>query len=123
MARPNRVWWHRQKKAWCTEIGGKRYTLAKGRSQKQQALDALGALLHERELLDAVDGAISVAGLSELFLEDAHQNLKLSTYESYKYGCQKLVDALGDRLAHRHLHAAPSCRDESSAENGRPQND
>jgi integrase/recombinase XerC len=100
MARPNRVWWHRQKKAWCTEINGKRYTLAKGRSHKGQALQALDAILRERELLAKVNGAISLAGLCERFLEDAHQHLKPATYQSYKYGCQKLADALGDRQAH-----------------------
>jgi integrase len=94
------VWWHKQKRAWCTEIDRKRFTLAKGRANKQQALDALEALLRERELLAAVNGAISVAGLCERFLNDAEQHLSPATYESYQYACQKLVDALGGRLAH-----------------------
>jgi hypothetical protein len=57
-------------------------------------------LLRERELLAKVNGAITVAGLCERFLVDAEEHLEPATYTSYQYACQKLVDALGARLAH-----------------------
>lgn len=94
------VWWHKQKKVWCTEIDRKRFTLAKGRANKQQAEVALAALLEERELLASVNGAISVAGLCERFLIDVDEHLARGTFTSYQYACQKLSDALGARLAH-----------------------
>jgi len=100
MPRPNSVWWNRQKKAWCVEIDGKRFTLAKGRASKLQACEALAEILRERELLAKVNGAISVAGLCERFLADAKERLSPATFESYQYSCQKLVDELGTRLAH-----------------------
>jgi site-specific recombinase XerD len=94
------VWWNKQTKAWVTEIDRKRFTLAKGRGNRRQALDALAELLRERELLAKVNGAISVAGLCERFLADAKEHLSPATYESYQYACQKLVDALGATDAH-----------------------
>ncbi len=100
MSRQPKVWWHAQKQAWCTEVGGQRRTLAKGRASKRQAQDKLAALLKEQELLGTVKGPISVAGLCEAFLSDAAENLEPSTYASYQYACQKLVDQLGCRQAH-----------------------
>lgn len=94
------VWWNKQTKAWVTEIDRKRYTLTKGRANKQRAHEALAELLRERELLAKVNGAISVAGLCEHFLVDAQEYLSPATYESYQYACQKLINALGGRLAH-----------------------
>lgn len=79
------VWWHRQKRAWCTEIDRKRYTLAKGRANKQLAQDRFDALLAERQLLAEVDGVISVAGLCERFVADAAERLSPATAESYQY--------------------------------------
>ena len=100
MARPNSVWWNKQKQTWCVEIEGKRFTLAKGRTKKSEAVKALAAILRERALLAKVDGAISVAGLCERFLVDTEERLSSGTLESYTYSCQKLVDELGDRPAH-----------------------
>ena len=94
------VWWNKRTKAWVTEIDRKRITLAKGRANKKIAKDKLDELLCERALLAQVNGSISVAGLCERFLEDAQEHLSPATYESYKYACQKLVDALGTRPAH-----------------------
>lgn len=94
------VWWNKQKKAWCTEIGRKRVTLAKGRGNKQLAQDRLAELLRERELLSKTNGAISVAGLCERFLSHAEEHLSCATYESYRYAMQKLIDVLGHRDAH-----------------------
>jgi site-specific recombinase XerD len=100
MARPNSVWWNKQKQTWCVEIEGKRFTLAKGRAKKSEAVKALTAILRERALLAKVDGAISVAGLCERFLVDTEERLSSGTLESYTYSCQKFVDELGDRPAH-----------------------
>jgi hypothetical protein len=47
-----------------------------------------------------VNGAISAAVLCERFVEDAAEHVSPAKYESYKYSCQKLTDALGDRDAH-----------------------
>lgn len=95
-----RVWWWSAKGYWATQIDGKRVTLAKGRRNKKAADTKLKSLLAERELLSTVDGPISVAGLCELFLADAHANLAPKTYDSYRYACQWLVDELGERAAH-----------------------
>jgi hypothetical protein len=100
MSRSATVWWNKQKSAWCTEVGGTRKVLAKGRSNKQTAVAKLKALLNEQQLLAEVNGAISVARLCEEFLADAKQHLEPSTYESYQYGCQKFVNRFGPRLAH-----------------------
>jgi integrase len=100
MSRSATVWWNKQKRAWCTEVGGSRKVLAKGRSNKRTAIAKLKALLNEQQLLAEVNGAISVARLCEEFLADAKQHLEPSTYESYQYGCQKFVNLFGPRLAH-----------------------
>jgi integrase len=100
MSRSATVWWNKQKCAWCTDIGGRRQVLAKGRSNRKAAVTKLKSLVQEQELLAEVNGAISVARLCEEFLADAKQHLELSTYESYQYGCQKFVNLFGPRLAH-----------------------
>lgn len=100
MSRPARVWWNQQKGTWCTELGGKRHTLAKGKGNRRLANEKLRTLLEEQRLLADVNGAISVAALCDLFLEDAKQNLEQSTYQSYLYSLQKLVDVHGERQAH-----------------------
>ena len=100
MSRQPKPWWNEKKAAWCTDLGGKRRVLAKGKRNKQQAETKLRAILAEQALLSSVGGAITVALLCEKFLADAHENLEFKTYRSYRYGCQKLVDVLGDRHAH-----------------------
>jgi integrase len=100
MSRCAKVWWNKQKQAWCTELGGSRKVLAKGKGNKRAALDKLNSLLEEQKLLSEVKGAITVARLCEQFLDDAQENLEPRTYESYQYACQKFVDLFGSRLAH-----------------------
>ncbi len=100
MSRNARVWWNKQKSAWCTDLGGRRKTLAKGWKNKKVAQDKLKSLLEERGLLESVNGQITVACLCERFLDAALENLERSTYESYAYGCQKFVDLFGKHLAH-----------------------
>lgn len=100
MSRHARVWWNRQKQSWCTELGGKRHTLAKGKSNRRVAERVLRDLLAEQRLLADVNGAISVAGLCDAFLEDAKHNLEPATYNSYRYATQKLVDVHGLKPAH-----------------------
>lgn len=100
MSRSATVWWNKQKRAWCTDIGGRRQMLAKGRSNRPAAVTKLKALLEEQRLLAEVNGVISVARLCEEFLADAEQHLERSTYESYQYGCQKFVNLFGPRPAH-----------------------
>jgi hypothetical protein len=95
-----RVWWWDAKGYWCSQIGGRRFLLAKGKSSKGVAQQKLVALLAEQALLRDVNGQITVARLCEEFLEHAHENLSSKTYESYRYGCQKLVDLVGNRFAH-----------------------
>ena len=51
MSRPSKVWWNSQKGTWCSDLGGKRHTLAKGRGNKNQAERALKKLLVEQTLL------------------------------------------------------------------------
>ena len=85
MSRLSKPWWNKQKKAWCTEIGGKRRTLAKGRGNWCQAQAKLKAILQGQELLSEFAGAISVTRLCEEFLTDAQENLEPKTYESYQF--------------------------------------
>jgi hypothetical protein len=47
MSRCATVWWNKQKSAWCTEVGGSRKVLAKGRSNKRIAVAKLNALLQD----------------------------------------------------------------------------
>ena len=68
MPRPARVWWHKQKRAWCTEIGGSRRVLAKGKLNKALAQEKLRDLVAEQALLADVNGAITVAALCDAFL-------------------------------------------------------
>ncbi len=101
MGRRADVWWNKQRKTWVTDaVGGKRRTLAKGWANKKIAKQRLGELLEEHALLEAVNGAISVAHLVELFLDDAEEHLAEGTYKSYRYACQKLVDHYGTQMAH-----------------------
>ena len=84
MRRPAKVWWNKQKQAWHTEFGGKRRLLAKGKRNKSLASDKLRDLLDEQALLADVNGAITVAALCDVFLEDALHNLERQTYKSYQ---------------------------------------
>jgi hypothetical protein len=52
-----------QKQDWCTDLGGRRTTLAAGRKNRKQAAEKLKALLAEQELLWTVGGSITVARL------------------------------------------------------------
>lgn len=100
MARSPKPWWNESKGVWCSDIGGKRHTLARGRKNRKEAVERLRALVDEQNLLAEVNGAITVAGLCEKFLEDAERNLERKTYKIYQYSCQKFVDQLGRRMAH-----------------------
>ena len=100
MARAPKVWWHAQKRVWCSEIGGRRRTLAKGRGAKAAAKMKLKQLVEEQALLASVKGPVTIAALCELFLDNAEQHLEQSTYSSYAYACQKLVDEFDPREAH-----------------------
>jgi hypothetical protein len=100
MSRKARVWWHGQKQAWCTELGGSRRILARGKGSRKEAEKKLLALLKEQELVASVGGAVSIARLCDEFLADAQEHLEPSTYDSYLYACQKFVDLFGTRLAH-----------------------
>ena len=100
MARQPKVWWNDQKNVWCSDIGGKRHRLAKGKKNKKHAQEMLKALLEEQALLAEVNGAITIARLCEEFVADAFENLEAKTYDSYKYSCQKFVDKCGERAAH-----------------------
>ncbi len=100
MSRQPDIWWNKQKSAWCTDLGGHRKVLAKGKAKKKQAQDKLRALLDEQSLLATVGGTVTVAGLCEAFLADADENLEPMTYRSYQYGCQKFVDLFGKLDAH-----------------------
>jgi len=111
MPRESKVWWNAQKGTWCTDLGGKRRTLAKGRQNKQAARDKLKSLREEQALLARVNGTITVACLGEQSLDAAHCDLAARTYESYKYACQKFVDLYGNRQPLVQAAAALSCRD------------
>ena len=100
MPREARVWWNSQKGSWCTDIGGRRRSLAKGKDNKKLAKERLKTLLEEQALLVQVDGAITVACLCERFLDFAQENLEPGTYASYKYSCQKFIDHFAERFAH-----------------------
>ncbi|MCA9124253.1 MAG: tyrosine-type recombinase/integrase [Planctomycetaceae bacterium] len=100
MARQPKVWWNAQKGTWCSDIGGKRQTLAKGKGSKQKAEEKLNRLLAEQALLADVNGSVTVARLCEEFLTDTQENLEARTYYSYRYACQKFVDEFGERDAH-----------------------
>ena len=60
MPRSATVWWNKQKGAWCTDIGGSRRVLDKGKANKKLAQEKLRYLLEEQRLLADVNGAISV---------------------------------------------------------------
>ena len=100
MARQAKVWWNKQKGAWCSDIGGARRVLAKGKQNKSLATERLRELLKEQALLADVNGSVTVAALCEAFVDDAKENLEQRTYESYKYSCQKFVNEFGMRAAH-----------------------
>jgi len=77
MSREPDVWWNKQKRAWCSDVGGQRKALAKGKANEKEAQDMLRALQDEQALLVTVGGKVSIAGLCESFLADAEQNLVL----------------------------------------------
>lgn len=89
MPRLATVWWNIQRRTWCTDIGGKRHTLAKGKANKKLAQQKLKDLLEVQVLLADVNGAITVAAMCDEFLEDASHHLAKRTFESYQYGCHK----------------------------------
>ncbi len=80
------VWWNAQKGIWCSDIGGKRRLLARGKKSKKQAKEQLKKILREQELL------ARSTGIAERFLDAAHTSLAKRTFQSYQYACQKVVD-------------------------------
>lgn len=100
MAHQPKAWWNKRKGTWCSDIGGERHTLAKGKRNKRKAEEKLKSLLAEQALLADVNGSVTVARLCEEFLADTEENLEPKTYYSYRYSCQKLVDQFGKRDAH-----------------------
>ena len=58
MLRPATVWWNKQRGAWCTDIGGARHLLAKGKANKKLAKDRLKELLDEHALLAEFDALL-----------------------------------------------------------------
>lgn len=49
MARHSTVWWRAQRGAWCSKVDGRLITLARGRANRRQAVDALHRLLADRQ--------------------------------------------------------------------------
>src|SRR5687768_5234714 len=85
MPRSTTVWWKKQIGAWCTDIGGSRHMLTKGKANKEYAKEKLRTLLDEQALLQAINGAIVAAAPCDVFPKDAEDNLAQRTYESYRY--------------------------------------
>jgi hypothetical protein len=54
MPRRPDVWWNKQRGAWCTDIGGHRHVLAKGKVNKKLAKDRLKEIADEQALLAEV---------------------------------------------------------------------
>ena len=65
MSRSATVWWNKQKRHWCTEVGGRRQLLAKGRPNKRAAITKLKSLMEEQQLLAEVNGAMAVTSIRE----------------------------------------------------------
>ncbi len=76
MARQPKAWWNKRKGTWCSDIGGERHTLAKGKRNKRKAEEKLKALLAEQDLLADVNGSVTVARHCEEFLADTQENLE-----------------------------------------------
>ena len=55
MPREARVWWNSQKGSWCTDIGEKRRTLAKGKSNRKLAKERLKAAREKNSTASAVE--------------------------------------------------------------------
>jgi integrase len=73
---------------WCTDAGGKRTVLARGRQNEKQALAALDALLERREEAarqGATDPDITVGRLVDLFLDDVQATRAAKTYHTTRY--------------------------------------
>jgi len=66
MARPNSPWYVPRRDAWVAKVGGRQYTLAKGRKNRREAERALHRLLEARDSGRAVVGPKDV-GLTALF--------------------------------------------------------
>ena len=85
MPRPNRLWFDKQSKFWVTEIGGRRYELAKGREQTRTAEAKFHELMLECNLNPPVDSdprLRTVASLVENYLDlGCRQNSPRTAYE------------------------------------------
>lgn len=69
MPRPATVWWNKQRGSWCTDVGGTRHILAKGKANKTLAWEKLKELIDEQALLLVdMNGAITVAAMCDAFL-------------------------------------------------------
>lgn len=94
MPRPAKIWFHTHKKFWCTKLGGRVTYLAKGRANKEAALDAFDRLRDEVKLLgDGSHRSLTVAALIEAFLDFTKEKRKPRTYDLHQWGLQPFIDA------------------------------
>ena len=86
---------------WCTNVGGSRTKLAKGRDGRAAAEDALLDLL--QELRSSANGRtypqLTVADLCEQFLDWVEVHRSKATYEDYRRWLKKWRDLHGNRRA------------------------
>ncbi len=101
MPRPNRLWFHKQSQSWVTEVGGRRFKLAKGRDQKKAAEAKFHELMVECSLNPPVDAGpqfVTAASLVDEYLDlGCKQNAPRTFYEK-KLILQVFARELGLRL-------------------------
>jgi integrase len=96
--RQPKPWYRTSKDAWFVELGGKQIRLAKGRDAEKEAFEAFYRLMSARpENLPAAD-KITVARLSDLFLDQSQRHHAPDTYAIYRHFLQSFCDSYG-RLA------------------------
>ncbi len=93
MARPNKIWYRKDRKTYYVTIDGKLYNLGK---DKQAAEKTFHKLMAEEQQAASVEG-VSAAVLMDKFLLWCRDNRAPRTFEWYTDHLQRLLDSLSDQ--------------------------
>lgn len=102
MGRPSKPWYLGGRDSWVATVGGKQYTLARGKKNRREAERALHRLLEARDSGKAVAGPRDrpLWALFDEFLESKHRTVAGLTMEFYTRHLASFLAFMGrDRLA------------------------
>jgi integrase len=97
MARISKPWFRAQTQTWCAIVGGKQYTLAEGKRNKQAAAKALAEVIANQGKVKVPGKDCPVKGLVDCYLEEyVEHECSPHSFESYKRYLDFFMQAVGE---------------------------